>query len=259
MNMTIRENFAGRALSRAYLVLAIVLAGCASASVTSQGTGAPVSNDRPTTAYVYSFAVSAADVTLNQGLFQRTYANISGENPEQSQLETAESTAQALQAAIVQELQGLGFTATPIARGTQVYGRNVLIVDGEFTDINEGNRLRRMVIGLGVGQSSLDTSVQVYQMAHGATRQILDFTTHADSGEMPGAALTAPAGAAAGGAAAAASLGANLAAGAGKSYTSGMGFMAKRSADKAVAHMSEYFAAQGWIPQNMVSTGSLLP
>jgi len=37
----------------------------------------------------------------------------------------------------------------------------------------------------------------------------MNFTTHADSGKMPGAALTAPAGAAAGGAAAAASLGAN--------------------------------------------------
>jgi hypothetical protein len=87
----------------------------------------------------------------------------------------------------------------------------------------------------------------------------MDFTTHADSGEMPGAAIMGAPGAAVGGTAAAVSLGVNLAAGAGKTYTSGTGFLAKRSADKAVAHMSQYFANQGWIPQSMVTSGSLVP
>jgi hypothetical protein len=82
----------------------------------------------------------------------------------------------------------------------------------------------------------------------------MNFTTHADSGEMPFAALTAPAGAAAGGAAAAASVGANLAAGAGKTYTSAMSVMAQRSAKQAVAFMSQYFATQNWSPQTMVQT-----
>ena len=54
-------------------------------------------------------------------------------------------------------------------------------------------------------------------------------------------------------------MGVNLAAGAGKAYTSATGFIAKRSADKAVAYMSQYFATQGWIPQSMVTTGSLVP
>ena len=99
----------------------------------------------------------------------------------------------------------------------------------------------------------------MYQMANGTTQQIMDFTTHADSGEMPGAALTAPAGAAVGGTAAAVSLGVNLAAGAGKVYTSATGVMAKRSADKAVAYMSQYFATQGWIPESMVTNGSIMP
>lgn len=137
-------------------------------------------------------------------------------------------------------------------RGQQVSGENVLIVDGQFVKIDEGNRLRRMVIGLGMGQSALDTQVQLYQMVNGSAQQLTNFSTHADSGEMPGAALTAPAGAAAGGAAAAASLGANLAAGAGKTYTSGMGFLAKKTADQSVAYMSQYFGIQAWIPQNMV-------
>ncbi|HEX4211039.1 MAG TPA: DUF4410 domain-containing protein, partial [Candidatus Binataceae bacterium] len=138
----------------------------------------------------------------------------------------------------------------------QVSGDNILIVDGQFTAINQGNKLRRMVIGLGAGQSTLDTKVQVYQMFAGNAQQIMNFDTHADSGSMPGAALTAPAGAAVGGAAAAASLGANLAAGAGKNYTSGMGFLAKKTADQAIAYMSQYFGVQAWIPQSMVKSAT---
>jgi hypothetical protein len=160
------SNIVKLARAAVFALLAIALLGCAGASVAQQSTSAPVSNNRPTTAYVYPFAVTSQDVTLNQGFFQKTYANLSDENETQSQLQIAENTAQTMAGALVQELQGLGFTASQVARGTPTSGQNVLIVDGEFVDINEGNRLRRMVIGLGLGQSTLDTKVQVYQMAN---------------------------------------------------------------------------------------------
>jgi hypothetical protein len=236
------------------LMAAVAIVGCAGASVNPGVNSQPVSSGRPSTIYVYPLAVSAQDVTLNQGFFQKTYRNWSDSNQDQSQLDLGEQTATAMADEMVQRLQALGFVASRVARGTQVSGQNVLIVDGSFTGINQGNRLRRMVIGLGSGQSTIDAQVQVYQMANGNSQQIMDFATHADSGKMPGAALTAPAGAAAGGAAAAASLGANLAAGAGKTYTSATSVMAQRSAKQAVAHMSQYFATQEWIPQTMVQT-----
>jgi len=243
---------ANRSQSRIYLFLALLLAGCAGASVKGQSYNAPLTPSRPATVYVYNFAVNSQEVTLNQGFLQSTYRSLTNSNQEQSQAQLADETAQQLSAAIVQGLEGLGFTAAQVARGQQVSGPNVLIVDGQFVQINQGNKLRRMVIGLGVGASTLDTQVQLYQMVNGSAQQLTNFATHADSGQMPGAALTAPAGAAVGGAAAAASLGANLAAGVGKNYTSGMGFLAKKTADEAVAYMSQYFGIQGWIPQNMV-------
>jgi hypothetical protein len=236
------------------LLAALALVGCAGASVNSGVNSQPASNGRPSAIYVYPLAVSAAEVTLNQGFFQKTYRNFSDSNQGQTRLDLGEQTANAMADAMVQRLESLGFVANKVARGSQVFGDNVLVVDGSFTDINEGNRLRRMVVGLGTGQSSVDADVAVYQLVNGSNQQIMNFTTHADSGKMPGAALTAPAGAAAGGAAAAASLGANLAAGAGKTYTSAMSVMAQRSAKQAVAYMSQYFANQQWIPQNMVQT-----
>lgn len=237
-----------------YSMLTIAIMGCAGASVAPQMNNQPASNNRPSTVYIYDFAVNSQDVTLNQGFFQKTYRDMTDENQNQSQLQVAHETAQALAAAIVQELQSLGFTTSQVARGQQVTGDNILIVDGEFTDINEGNKLRRMVIGLGLGQSTLETQIRVYQMAAGATQHIMTFTTHADSGSMPGAAIAGAPGAAAGGTALIVSAGVNVAAGGVKNYTSGMGYLSKKSADKAVAYMSQYFATQGWIPQSMVST-----
>jgi hypothetical protein len=186
-----------------------------------------------------------------QGFLQKTFRDVTDSNQNQSQLDLAHQTASTLADSIVQKLQGLGFTASRVARGTQVSGENILAVDGEFLDINQGNRLRRMVIGLGVGEATLDTQVEVYQMANGANQQIMEFNVNANSGQMPGAAFTAPAGAATGGTAAAVSLGMNLAAG-GKLYTSSLPVMAQRSATQTVAYMSQYFATQGWIPQTMV-------
>lgn len=204
--------------------------------------------------------MSAQDVTLNQGFFQKTYRNLSDSNQDQSQLDLGHQTADAMADAMVQRLEGLGFVATKIARGTPISGDNVLIVDGSFTNINEGNRLRRMVVGFGMGESTMDAQVQVYQKANGNTQQIMDFSTHADSGKMPGAAIAGAPGAAVGGTAAAVSLGVNLAAAGGKTYTSAMSVMAQRSAKQAVANMSQYFASQQWIPQSMAEQtgGSLL-
>jgi hypothetical protein len=129
-----------------------------------------------------------------------------------------------------------------------VLGDNIIIVDGQFLDINEGNQLRRLVVGLGAGEATLDSQVQVYQMANGATQQIMEFNVNANSGQMPGAAFTARAGAAVGGTAAAFSLGLNLAAGGTKTLTASTTVMAQRSAKQTVAYMSQYFGTQGWIP-----------
>jgi hypothetical protein len=238
-----------------YLAAAISIVGCAGASVTAEQTAAPISTSRPSTIFVYDFAVNSEEVTLNQSFFQKEYRQFSDANVTKEQTQLADQTAQALSFAIVAKLQKMGFYAIRLPRGTPPNGNNVLIVDGQFVDISEGNRLRRMVIGLGSGQSVIETKVQLYQLNDGVSKQLDDFKIHSDSGEMPGVALTAPAGAAAGGAAAAASLGANLAAGAGKTYISAIGVLASRSADKTAAYLSQYFANQGWIAAPISGSG----
>jgi hypothetical protein len=234
-------------LSKSMLLsFAIVAAGCAGAKLTQESNAAPIGKTRPTAVVIYPFAVSPSEVTLNQGFFQKAYRQVSGSDQTEQQLQIADQTAQNVCVQVATNLTKKGITTTCLNRGTPPTGSNVLIVDGNFTDINEGNRLRRMVIGLGAGQSTLDTVVQAYQKTDEGSQQLMDFSTHADSGYMPGAGVTGPAGAAAGGATAAVSLGVNVAAGGVKNFTSSTGFLADKTATQITDQVSAYYVQQGW-------------
>ena len=241
-----RNNVRSQILNRLYLVLVLAAFGCAGAQVTQQSESAPASAAAPTQVFVYPFAVDASDVTLNQSFLQKAYRNMSGEDQSSQQLDVAHQTAQNICLQVAANLTTKGITATCLQRGVPPTGSNILVLDGEFTDINEGNRLRRMVIGFGAGASTLDAVVEVYQKTDQGSSQLLNFSTHADSGYMPGAGITGPAGAAAGGAAAAASVGVNVAAGGVKSYTSSTGFLVDKTTAQIVQLVVAYYNRQGW-------------
>ena len=101
---------------------------------------------------------------------------------------SSHQTAHALATDLVTQLSAKGLYAENLPRGAQPPPGNMLIIDGQFVDINEGNQLRRTLIGLGSGESNLNTNVQVYQSAR-TTEPILEFTTTANNGQMPGAAI----------------------------------------------------------------------
>jgi Domain of unknown function (DUF4410) len=226
-------------------------AGTLTAGATSsaaQVAGAPVASGPPNQIIVFPFATSASDVTLNQGIGARLYRNYTGEDESAQQAQLAQSTAQNICVEVASSLASNGWNAACQPRGTPVTGSNTLIVDGAFTNISEGNRLQRMVIGLGAGASVVDTQVGVYQYSNGSSVQLLTFTTHADSGKMPGVGITGPAGAAAGGAAAAASIGVNVAASGVKNVTSSTAYLTDQSAKQVVSQTNNYFSQQGWNP-----------
>jgi hypothetical protein len=107
----------------------------------------------------------------------------------------------------------------------------------------------------GAGASRVDTEGQVYhagQAGQGPRTKLLEFTTHADSGKMPGAAVTMGAGAAAQGGATAGMAVANAAVGGVKTYRSEVERMAANSSEQATAYLSEYFGKQGWIAADRV-------
>jgi Domain of unknown function (DUF4410) len=224
-------------------------AGTLTAGATSsaaQVQGAPVVSGAPSQIVVFPFATNTADVTLNQGLGARLYRDYSGEDQTASQAQLAQSTAQNIFVQVATSLANKGWNAACQPRGTPITGKNVLIIDGAFTDISEGNRLQRTGMGLGAGASSVDTQVGLYQYSNGNSTQLVTFTTHSTSGRMPGVGITGPAGVAAGGAAAAATIGVNVAATGVKNVTSSTAYLAQQSAKQIVDQSNNYFSQQGW-------------
>jgi Domain of unknown function (DUF4410) len=226
-------------------------AGTLTAGATStapQAVGGPIVSGTPSQIIVFPFATSSSDVTLNQGIGARLYRNWSGEDQDASQAQLAESTAQNICVQVASSLASNGWNAACQPRGTPLTGSNVLIIDGAFTDISEGNRLQRTVIGLGAGASSVDTQAGLYQYSNGNSSQLITFTTHSTSGRMPGVGITGPAGAAAGGAAAAATIGVNVAATGVKNITSSTAYLTQQSAKQIVDQTNSYLSQQGWSP-----------
>jgi hypothetical protein len=88
----------------------------------------------------------------------------------------------------------------------------------------------------------------MYQRVGGSSHQVLAFSTHADSGKMPGAAVMAPVGLAAGGGAAAV-VGVNAAVGGAKTYSSSTSSLAKKTSDQIVKAVTDYSAQAGWRTQ----------
>jgi hypothetical protein len=228
------------------LLLAITTSACAAAKVADQTETAPAAtSSRPNQIVIYPLASNPAEVTLNQSIVQRAYRNVSGEDQSAAQQKIATDTASDLCLKVASGLTAKGYRAICLKRGEPVTDDNVLIVDGEFTDISEGNRLKRMVVGFGKGASTLDTSIHVYQHNNSGSQQLIDFNTHADSGKMPGAAVMGPAGLAAGGSAVAVA-GTNAAMGAAKNHSSATGYLADKTATQITDVITQYYAQHGW-------------
>jgi Domain of unknown function (DUF4410) len=250
---TVRTHFdsEGKTMNRQrlkkLLVLAMIgLAGCAGAAVTQQAQQTPVPTQHRARVVVYPFAVDPQEVSLNRGFIQKTYRAVTAANEDDKQAAIADDLSQSVCLNVASDLLARGYNASCLPRGVAPSGQHVIIIDGAFNNVSEGSRLSRTVIGFGAGASTLDTDVYVVQRVDGASHPIMNFSTHADSGKMPGVAVTGAPGAAAGGAAAAASVGANMAMSAAKGYKSSMGSLGRMTADQIIDHLAKYFEQHGW-------------
>ena len=223
----------------------LLIAGCAKTNVQETYEVANAGMHTPNPVLIYNFAVSPQDVQQNSSIFAKIQRDIENQSQTAEEIQVGREVADALATELWQKINGLGLNAIRASQSLQVTPGAILIT-GYFVDINEGNRLRRNVIGLGMGESSLDSKVRVLAPSPSGYRELIAFDAHADSGDMPGAAEMGPVGAAAG-AGTAAVIAANAAVGGIKSYRSASVQQAKKMADKIAAQLATYFAQQGWI------------
>ncbi len=222
----------------------LMFCACGTTAVHPQKETARVGLPRPQRILVYDLATSEADISPNTSSTSHARARMKGETTAQRSAEVARDAVNAFGDDLVEDLRKLGFEAARAHRGAPANPAD-LIVAGEFVNIDEGNRLRRIVIGFGSGESNVDTRLRVYQGS--PAHELAAFTTHSDSGKMPGTAVTMTAGAVATGGVGAAAVASEAAVSAARAHRSATAQMAGRSADQASAYLSEFFAKQGWI------------
>jgi len=90
---------------------------------------------------------------------------------------------------LVKELTKAGFATTRVAPGAPLPAEGWL-VRGIFTEVQEGNRLRRAVIGFGKGQTDVQVVVAIEDLSQGTPKPLYELEAEASSGKGPGAAPT---------------------------------------------------------------------
>jgi hypothetical protein len=250
------RSYAGISICAA---LAAILAGCAKVSVTPQGVQQPnpalvahalkAESLPPTQVAVRDFAFAPAAVIENRAPLHRTADLLRSSSADQRRIEIGRDTAAVISKQAAKRLATIGLPATRIPSDSDapLYD-NSLLVTGQLLDVDEGNRLTRIAFGLGAGESRVDTEVHVYRVMNGEKAEVLTFTTHADSGKMPGVLASMGVGELLLGPISAITAIQDAASSGQKIYSSQIEYLAAKTGDQVANYLSQYSADHGWIP-----------
>ena len=253
----------------ACVVMPTALATCARLSISPQATEHPdpvrASQAIETEPFfpdwieVYDFDFSGSSVHENGSPLQWTLDFLSQDSAEVRRNEIAADAAANLSVQTVKRLDQMGFSVIRISPDDDVpMPGNNLVVTGRLIDVDEGNSLTRVAVGLGAGESTLDTEVKVYRVSHGERAEILAFNTHADSGRMPGLAESMPLGVFLIGPITVLSTVGDAASTGQKIYSTKIEYLASETGEQISAYLSQYAADESWITGNKAKSVKLV-
>lgn len=140
---------------------------------------------KPDRILVYDFAVSPYDVSINSAIGARVANLVTGTSPSDEQQKVGRAIANVLAEELINQLELGGFTAQRVPT-VEPPPMGTLAIEGQFVTIDEGNRLRRMVIGFGAGGSEVRTQVRASLGRPGGRLLLEEFVTSAESSKKPG-------------------------------------------------------------------------
>lgn len=236
---------AKRLITLMAVVLSLALvAGCAPTQVQVVDESSKLM-PRPEKIYVYNFAVSPDEIILDHGISGDIQNLVSKQSRTEQEKAIGRAVANALSGNLVQEIWDMGLPAERMS-GTLPGSGNIVLISGQFVSIDEGNQAERVIIGLGVGRTSVKTYTRVLDARGGSRKLLVEFQTDAASGYKPGMAETMGAGALAGHVGTAAAVGGGLAIGS-EAFSANVEADAKRTAKDIAKQLKDYFAYQGWV------------
>lgn len=155
----------------------------------------PLPQRAPRTIYVADFALDAESYSGDEGargalpgrLGQRLPHPLARDNPSERARQIVETMAESL----VQDLRAKGVPAQRLRNTAGNLPGEGWLVQGLFTEVDEGNRLKRAGIGFGKGATSMDLQVAISDLASSDPRAAFAvFGTAKDPNRIPGALVT---------------------------------------------------------------------
>jgi hypothetical protein len=203
---------------------------------------------RPALILVHDYQISPDQVQLDGALSSRLKRAVSSTPKTEDQLKVEQEVSRTLTTTLVDEIRKLGIPAEPAAMAPPVVAGPILSIEGQIVSIDEGNKAKRLVIGLGSGASEVRTLTQVYDVtSENQHRLIEDFYTTTKSSRKPGVGPFAGVGAAAGLAASSVAVAGGVGAVTALSQT--VEADVKHGAKQIVKDLAKLFVEQGWIGQ----------
>jgi hypothetical protein len=173
-------------------VLSAVLLALLAATGCAPSPAPPSSAAAKRPVYVRDFLYDVRDARQHEERF------IGGEGPVRRLLQgrpisedaagRARRLAELLSNTIVHDLGEAGFRASRIVSDAAPPAEGWLI-GGEFLEIDEGNRLRRAVVGFGAGQADVHVQVEVFDLLRDPRTPVLVYGTAEASSKAPGGAV----------------------------------------------------------------------
>jgi len=145
----------------------------------------PAVASKPAMIYVTEFAIDVRNVTPERGLLNRP------RRLQQDPASKAMKLQDLLASSITKALEKKQIPATRLYRGQDTPAGGWL-VQGQFVEVDQGNRFQRAAIGFGVGESEMQIEVTLTDLTKSKTEPFAIFGTDTKSGgKGPGASVTA--------------------------------------------------------------------
>jgi len=228
----------------ALLLFVGLLAGCASTEVTTDEVSWKT-EPKPDQLIVFDFAAAPDEVQLDHGLVADVRELVDKEPRTAQEKKIGHSVANALADALVADLHKKGLPAVRAANVVEP-GVHPLQVKGQILSVDEGNRTRRIIIGLGAGRSTVEARVQLYEALRGRAQLLEQMTATTKSGRKPGMAEMIGVGALTGHIITSTVL-SGAASGASEALSANVDALAKTMAKKIADEIFEYYEKRGWL------------
>lgn len=173
------------------LAVGILLAGCRSAKVTSEQHFGSPSRQPVSIVYVADFELGAKGVQSEKGVLSEIPVVGGGADKvlygQKSPAVRARELTELMSRSLIKDIERAGYTAMRLAPGDPT-PTNGWLVRGVFTEVQQGNRLRRAMIGFGLGKTDLQVLTKFDELSAGTPKPFYELNTDASSGRLPGAA-----------------------------------------------------------------------